>query len=258
MGLRLSALDLEINILHTFDRGGSGRVVGYLARGFADLGMRVDVLIFYRGGEVEGAVSNLIGTGIPIRYLGRLSGFRPLDLICGLPKFVRALRAERPEIVVHYGGEQYRADLARCARTNRWRLERRPGFKIKTSGNRSSVRHKIVCVVSGYGVTEHLLAGLGVDAGPERGSCLPGMAAAFPEYSALFRDVANPYVTPAVTLNSCTTHPSGRCTGAARGHRGRAPDQAEAIGAPCRRVRSRLLAAGHGFCSSWATGGTWD
>jgi glycosyltransferase involved in cell wall biosynthesis len=186
-------------VLHTFDRGGSGRVVGYLARGFADLGMRVDVLIFSRGGEVEGAVSNLIGTGIPIRYLGRLSGFRPLDLIRGLPKFVRTLRAERPEIVVA-GANNIALITAIALRIGGLEATR---LYVKTTNPVVGSRHKgIVRRIRlwSYRLIFRRVAGVWTLSPEETRE----MAAAFPEYSALFRDVANPYVTPAM-LGPATT-----------------------------------------------------
>src|SRR6476661_3345161 len=46
-------------ILHKFSRGGSDRVAAYLARGFADAGMVVDLIAFSRGGEVESILSEL-------------------------------------------------------------------------------------------------------------------------------------------------------------------------------------------------------
>ena len=87
-------------VLHSFDRGGSGRVAGYLARGFGDLGMDVDLLVFRPGGAVEDGAMGLIGPAIPVRFLGRARGPRALELAWGLPALVRMLRRERPEIVI--------------------------------------------------------------------------------------------------------------------------------------------------------------
>ena len=87
-------------VIHSFDRGGSGRVAGYLARGFAEAGMRVELLVMSRGGDVEDAVTALIGGTASIRYLRRTTGIRPLDLGLALPALVRRLRADRPGVVI--------------------------------------------------------------------------------------------------------------------------------------------------------------
>ncbi len=93
-GLRLSL------ILHKFSRGGSDRVAAYLARGFADVGIDVDLIVFCKGGEVETILTDLVGGDIPIRYLGQPLGFRLLDLVIGLPKLVRLLKSEAPDCVI--------------------------------------------------------------------------------------------------------------------------------------------------------------
>jgi glycosyltransferase involved in cell wall biosynthesis len=190
-------------VLHSFDRGGSGRVAGYLARGFADLGMIVDMLVFSRGGEVEAAVANLIGTGIPVRYFGRLSGLRPFDLLRGLPTLVRTLRAERPEIVIAAANNiaLVTAIALRLARLRGTRLY------VKTTNPVAGSRHKgIVRRIRHwtYRLIFRRAAGVWTLSPEETGA----MAAAFPDYAALFRDVANPYVTPAMLAPPPPSRPS--------------------------------------------------
>ena len=87
-------------ILHKFSQGGSDRVSTYLARGFADAGFDVELLVICQGGEVESLLVDLLGPDIPVRYLSRSRGPRPIDLIRNLPRLVRALRARRPEVIL--------------------------------------------------------------------------------------------------------------------------------------------------------------
>jgi glycosyltransferase involved in cell wall biosynthesis len=182
-------------------------VVGYLTRGFADLGMTVDALIFSRGGEVEAAVSDLIGTVVPIRYFGRLSGIRPLDLLRGLPKLVQTLRAERPEIVIAAANNVALVTavglwLARLATTRLY---------VKTTNPVVGSRHKgIVRRIRLW--SYRLIFRRATEVWTLSPQETIEMAAAFPEYSDLFRDVHNPYVTPAM-LDPVSVSPRSHCSG---------------------------------------------
>ena len=180
-------------VIHSFDRGGSGRVAGYLARGFADLGMVVELLVFARGGEVEEAVTGLVGPGVPIRYFGRLRGSRPLDLALGLPKLVRALRAGRPDIVIAA------ANNAALVTAIAFRLAKLGDAKLylKTTNPIASSRHQGAIRklrLWGYRAVFRWVTRVWTLSAEETRE----MVAAFPRYASLFRDVANPYVTPAM------------------------------------------------------------
>lgn len=180
-------------VLHTFDRGGSGRVAGYLARGFADLGMNVDLLIFRQGGAVQGAVMDLIGNDVPVRFLGRSRGPRPLDLVRGLPALVGALRRERPDFVIAAANNValVTAIAIKLARVRGSRLYIKTTNPIASSRHRGLVRWLRLL---GYRLifpwTAAVLT-LSRDESQE-------MEAAFPRFPGLFRNVANPYVTPAM------------------------------------------------------------
>lgn len=56
-------------VLHKFSRGGSDRVAAYLARGFAEAGFRVELVVFAKGGEVEQILLDLMGE-VPVRFIG--------------------------------------------------------------------------------------------------------------------------------------------------------------------------------------------
>ena len=129
-------------ILHKFSRGGSDRVAAYLARGYTDVGMKVELVVFCRGGEVEDILSKLVGGDIPIRYLGRAWGPRPLDLIRGLPKLTRLLRSEAPDVVISTANNTslVSAIAMRLAGLRNCRLMLKTTNPIATSRHRGLVR----------------------------------------------------------------------------------------------------------------------
>ena len=188
-------------IIHTFDRGGIGRVAGYLARGFAEAGYAVEVLVFARGGETQDVVEKLIGARAAIHYLGRSSGVRPLDFLLGLFPLVRRLRASRPQIVVSAANNC--AIVAAAA----FRLAGLAGSKLflKTSNPIASSRHRgLVRWVRRltYRMTfRHATAVWTMSADESR-----EMDEAFPDFRGLFHVVPNPYVTTAM-LEYCGKSP---------------------------------------------------
>lgn len=180
-------------VIHTFDRGGSGRVAAYLARGFADLGMIVDLTVFARGGEVEAVATELAGDAVSIRYLGGLSGIRPLDLLRGLPGLVRLFRQDKPDVVIACANN---AALVTAAAFRLSGLKASRLF-LKTTNPIATSRHKgIARAIRLFG---YRIIFPWADAvwtlSPEESA---EMRDAFPHFRALFRDVANPYVTPAM------------------------------------------------------------
>ena len=180
-------------ILHKFSRGGSDRVAAYLARGFTDIGMDVDLVVFCRGGEVEAILSGLVGADIPIRYLGSTRGPRPLDLIRGLPKLVRMLRAQAPGVVISTANNTalISAIAVRLAGLRGSRLILKTTNPIATSRHAGLARR---IRLWSYRVIFRWTSAVWT-LSPEESD---EMRAEFPEFPALFRDVANPYVTPAM------------------------------------------------------------
>ena len=200
-------------ILHSFDRGGSGRVAAYLARGFADAGLAVDLAIVARGGAVDDLAGGLAGADIPIRYLRRTTGNRPLDLILGLPALVRHLRERRPDHVVAAANNV--ALVAALA----FRLAGSPGrLFLKTTNPIATSRHKGVVRrirLWSYALIFRWVSGVWT-LSPEESA---EMREQFPRFAALFRDVANPYVTPAMLADpdgGVPRHPGPTVVTAAR------------------------------------------
>lgn len=186
-------------VLHKFSRGGSDRVAAYLARGFVAAGMDVRLIVFARGGEVEGILSELVGTDIPIQYLGQAWGPRPLDLIRGMPKFVRALRAQAPDIVISTANNTSLVSAigVRLAGIRNCKLFLKTTNPIATSRHTGLVRR--LRLWSYRRIFRWTSAVWTLSAAESQ-----EMRDEFPEFASLFHDVANPYVTPAMLA-----HPGG-------------------------------------------------
>jgi glycosyltransferase involved in cell wall biosynthesis len=180
-------------ILHEFDRGGSGRVAAHLARGFADRGLDVELVVFRQGGDVEALLVDLMGADIPILYLGKKWAPRAIDLLRGLPRLVRHLRQRRPDVIIATANNT--AWVSAAARTLSGQIFAR--LYLKTTNPIATSRHKgLVKSLRRWGyrrvfaVTEGVWT-LSADESLE-------MQKIFPDTPCLFRDVINPYVTPAM------------------------------------------------------------
>lgn len=204
----MSATGSRVSIvLHSFDRGGSGRVAGYLARGFAERGLDVDLLVLCRGGDAEDAVRRLIGEAAPIRFLGERRGPRSLDLVRGLPRLIRALRARRPDVVIAAANN---VALVTAAAVAAVRLDRTDVF-LKTTNPIAGSRHRGVIRLlrrSTYGLAFRRFDGVWTLSPQESEE----LAIAFPSRRRLFRDVANPYVTTAMLASARTSGGTGGAT----------------------------------------------
>jgi len=179
-------------VLHKFSRGGSDRVAAYLANGFRDAGMDVELTVLCRGGEVEGYLVDLV-EDIPIRYLRRASRWRAWDLVRTLPALVRHLRALRPDAVIST------ANNTALTTTIAVILAGLRGARLllKTTNPIASSRHAGLTKALRrwtYRLAFRRTTGVWTLSADESEE----MRAAFPEFRTIFRDVYNPYVTPAM------------------------------------------------------------
>ena len=180
-------------VLHKFSRGGSDRVAAYLARGFADRGMDVDLVVITQGGEVEAALTALVGTVIPIRYLGRFGGPRPLDLVRGLPGLARHLRARSPDTVISTANNTawITALAVKMAGLKDSRLF------LKTTNPIARSRHTgLVKALRAWGYRKVFAVTDGVWSLSAEESA--ELRDDFPGFASIFREIVNPYVTPAM------------------------------------------------------------
>jgi glycosyltransferase involved in cell wall biosynthesis len=179
-------------ILHKFSRGGSDRVAAYLARGFVDAGLEVELVVFRRGGEVEKVLTELLGGDIPIHYLaGRSTGWRPLDLLLGLSAAARRLRATRPDIAVSTANNTALVSWAALglARLRDCRLVLKTTNPVARSRHRGLVRLVRQTTYRWMFRRASAVWTLSAEESAE-------LKAEYPAATAVICDVANPYVTP--------------------------------------------------------------
>ena len=177
-------------ILHKFSRGGSDRVAAYLANGFLAAGMDVELTVMCRGGEVESELVGLLDD-IPINYLGCASGSRGWDLIRTLPSLVQHLKARWPDAVISTANNTAIASalavaLARLKNTRLLLKTTNPIASSRHVGPAKMLRRWTYRMVFRRATAVWTLS-------PDESE---EMRAAFPEFSSIFRDVYNPYVTP--------------------------------------------------------------
>lgn len=194
-------------ILHKFSRGGSDRVAAYLARGFAAAGMDVDLIVFSRKGEVEDILSELLGKNVPVHYLGRASGSRALDLFKGLIKCALLLGARRPDVVISTANNTALASAiaVRLAGLRQSRLVLKTTNPIATSRHAGLARRFRLWTYRIIFRWTDAVWTLSADESEE-------MRAEFPQFASLFRNVANPYVTPEMLAEPTSTRqrPAGK------------------------------------------------
>ena len=191
-------------VLHKFSRGGSDRVAAYLASGFRDAGMDVELTVLCRGGEVENYLVDLVDD-IPIRYLGRASRSRAWDLVRTLPALVRHLRALRPDAVVSTANNTALATAAAVAVAGL----RGTRLLLKTTNPIASSRHAGLAKAVRrwtYRLAFRRTTAVWTLSADETEE----MRAAFPDFRSIFHDVYNPYVTPAMLVETTATRQSGK------------------------------------------------
>ena len=188
-------------VLHKFSRGGSDRVAAYLARGFFEAGLHVELVVFARGGEVEQVLLDLLGD-VPVRFLRKAGRWRTLDLVLGLPAIVRHFGRAQPQVILSTANNTALISAIGCwiARCKDACLVLKTTNPIASSRHRGWIRrlrlwsYRLIFRRTGAVWT------LSEDESAE-------MRAEFPEFAHLFRAVAQPYVTPAMERSTAGPRP---------------------------------------------------
>ena len=179
-------------VLHKFSRGGSDRVAAYLAKGFLAAGLRVELVVFAKGGEVEQFLLDLLGE-VPVHFLRNAGRWRAGDLLLGLGSIVRHLRRSRPDVVLSTANNTALISAIACslARTGNARLVLKTTNPIASSRHRGWIRRLRLWSYRRVFRRTDAVWTLSDDESAE-------MRAEFPEFANLFKAVAQPYVTPAM------------------------------------------------------------
>lgn len=85
---------------YMLNQGGTDRVAAILARGYADAGFDVEILVLCGGGEAQPLLSGIGGPTVSVRYLSRRSTRRTFDLLRLFPRIVRHLQSAPPDALV--------------------------------------------------------------------------------------------------------------------------------------------------------------
>jgi glycosyltransferase involved in cell wall biosynthesis len=229
-------------ILHKFSRGGSDRVAAYLANGFRAAGMDVELTVLCRGGEVEGYLVELV-EDIPIVYLGRAGRSRAWDLVRTFPALVRHLRRLQPDAVVSTANNTALATAlaVKAAALGSARLLLKTTNPIASSRHRGlarALRHWSYALIFRW--TDQVWT-LSADESRE-------MREAFQRFARIFRDVHNPYVTPAMLapVNAAPSSVGKTVVSVARLTAQKRLDRLIAAFAEVRDPDTRLLILGEG------------
>lgn len=179
-------------VLHKFSRGGSDRVAAHLARGFAAAGFRAELVVFARGGEVEQILLDLLGD-VPVRFLGRSSNRRFMDLLRGIPALTSYIRRSRPDVLLSTANNTALATAAALA------LARgcSPLLVLKTTNPVAGSRHLGVLRLLrswSYRFVFKRTASVWTLSEEENEE----LCEEYPEYAQLFRTIVQPYVTEAM------------------------------------------------------------
>lgn len=183
-------------ILHKFSRGGSDRVAAHLARGFVDAGFRTEVVVFARGGEVEQVLLELLGD-VPVRYLGRSSGSRLIDLLRGIPALAGRIQESRPDVILSTANNTALASALGIA------LSRvaAPLLVLKTTNPIAGSRHRgLFRWIRSWSYREVFKRTAAVWTLSDEETA--AMSAEFPGFACLFRTIVQPYVTDAMLARS--------------------------------------------------------
>ncbi|WP_375401817.1 glycosyltransferase [uncultured Sphingomonas sp.] len=179
--------------LHELGQGGTDRVCAHLARGFAEAGFAVELIVLFGGAPTTATMLSLIGDGVTVRALNERRGSRHLDRLIVLPRLVARLRASAPDVVMSTGNNMnWTTALAfRLARLGSARLMLKvtnPIVRAKDGPLRRWYRR--LRYADAFGLSDAVLTLCDREA--------ELLAAAFPASASRFQPVVNPYVTPAM------------------------------------------------------------
>ena len=219
-------------------------MVAYLARGFVAAGLDVTILVFCRGGPFEAQAEAIAGPDVAIEYVARDLGRRPLDLAAGLPRLVRRLRRDPPDVVIGAANNvalvtALAVRLAGSSGTRTYLKTTNPVASSRHHGIGRRLRHR------GYAAAFRWVDGVWTLSADEADEMRP----AFPRYADLFSAVVNPYVTPAMLAEPIQV--AARVTGkqviaVARLDRQKRLERLLAAFARVRHPDARLLILGEG------------
>jgi glycosyltransferase involved in cell wall biosynthesis len=179
-------------ILFTYalTQGGTDRVTAILARGYADAGFDVEILVLCRGGAAQPLLSNICGASVAVRYLGGRPTWRTFDLLRLFPAIVRQLRSAAPDVLISTANNT--AWICTAART--LAASGKTRLILKTTNPIVGSRHRgPIQKLRHWGYARAFFSAAAVWTLSDAETAL--LKTAYPAAALRFRTVVNPYVT---------------------------------------------------------------
>ena len=175
---------------YLLSQGGTDRVAAILARGYAEAGFDVELLVLCGGGEAQPLLSGISGPFVAVRYIGRASRWRTFDLLRLFPLIVRHLRLAAPDVLISTANNTAWICTAalKLAKLHKTRLVLKTTNPIVGSRHRGpiqKVRHW------GYRLAFSSAAAVWTLSDAETAL----LRIAYPDSASRIRTVINPYVT---------------------------------------------------------------
>ena len=190
--------------IHRLSQGGADRVAVLLANGFAAAGLPTGIAVLREGGEAEELLLGLLRPDVAVFSAGAPMGQRHFELVRGARHIGRVVAATRPAVVLASS-----SNMGLVTGLVARRGGGRPGYAMKLTNpvvrprdrGRLRARYREGLYRFVFGSYDRVLL-LSVAEAADLGRL-------FPDLSARFRVVANPYVTPAMFAVAAEPPPPG-------------------------------------------------
>jgi glycosyltransferase involved in cell wall biosynthesis len=178
---------------HELGQGGTDRVGAHLARGFAEAGFTVELIVLFGSAPAAESTLGLVGPNVAVRVLEAGRGSRHLDRLVVLPRLVARLREIAPDVVFSTGNNM---NLATALAFHRARLD---GARLVLKTTNPLIRPK-------DGPARRFVRRIRYGRAFDRADAVLTLSEAeaemlcrtFPKAASRIAPVINPYVTPAM------------------------------------------------------------
>lgn len=195
-------------------QGGTDRVTAILARGYAEAGFDVEIMVLCHGGEAQPLLSSMSGPTVSVNYISRLPTWRTFDLLRLFPAIVRHLQLADPDVLISTANNTAWI----CSAARKLGALHKTQLVLKTTNPIIGSRHRgPIQKLRQYGYDLAFSTATAVWTLSEAETTQ--LKAAYPGAAARFRTIVNPYVTDkmlAVTKPAVKPNSNGVVLGAGR------------------------------------------
>ena len=185
-----------------------------LARGYADAGFDVEILVLCHGGEAQPLLSKIIGPTVSVRYISQRPTWRTLDLLRLFPVLIRRLQLATPDVLISTANNTAWI----CAAARKLGALRKTKLVLKTTNPIVGSRHYgAIQRLRRWGYARAFSSATAVWTLSDAETTL--LRKAYPDAALRIRTIVNPYVTEAMlaaTNTAVKTHSSPIVLGVGR------------------------------------------